>query len=224
MAIGDLASVVDLRAGAILLGVAAAHFAVTAQMDALHNYCGGICRHCVPNRLRDFFRAADRPMGVAVRQPRLTRGRGSFGLVWWTAHGIAWQLGAGLALFVNVNYRCGFAKQRSDETYISAGRTARGRCVCDSGGTNRDRLRGKYWAISEQPRPSVCRTNQLRTLRLSHPRSDAFGPLVAVSIAIRSHDTLFAFSRVRDRHALNRDIVVAIVGRTDIPAAWRNRA
>jgi hypothetical protein len=45
--------------------------------------------------------------------------------------------------------------------------------------------------------------------------------LAAVSNAIRSHDTLSPFSRVRDRYRAHRDIVVAIVGTTDKPAAWR---
>src|SRR5438067_2373422 len=113
MAIGDLASVVDLRAGAILLGVAAAHFAVTAQMDAVRNYCGRICRHRVSNRLR--------------------------------------------------------------------------------------------------------------TLHLPHPGGDGFRSLAAVSNAVRDRDTLSAFGRVRDRYPVHRRIVVAIVGTTDNPAAWRKK-
>src|SRR5207237_3622922 len=92
MAIGDLTSVVDLRAGAILLALAAAHSAVFSQMDAVRNYCGRVCRHRVSNRLRGLFSADHRPMGVAVRQPRLARGRRSAGLVWRTTESIARRL------------------------------------------------------------------------------------------------------------------------------------
>src|SRR5437588_557289 len=136
MAIGDLASVVDLRAGAILPGVAAAHFADTAQMDAVRNYCGRVCRHRVSNRLRDLFSADHCPMGVAIRQPRLARGRRSAGLVWRTAESIARRLAASVALFVDVNCCCGLAKQRPDETEIGFGGTARSRCLCDFGCAN----------------------------------------------------------------------------------------
>ena len=43
-----------------------------------------------------------------------------------------------------------------------------------------------------------------------------------VSTAICGHDTLFAFSRIRDRYAFHRDIVMAIVGTTHKPVAWRS--
>src|SRR5207248_9368189 len=155
-----------------------------------------------------------------VRWPGLTRGGRSLGLVWRTPESVAWRLDAGATLFVNVNYRCGPAKQRPDETGISVGRTARGRCVCYFGRANLDRLRGKHRAFSEQPWSRICRTNQLWTLRLPHSRGDGFGSFAAVSIAIRGHDTVFAFSRVRDRYTVHRDIVVAIVGTTHKPAAW----
>src|SRR6266550_2517687 len=55
MAISDLASVVDLRSGAILPVLAAAHFAGTAQMDAVRNHCGRVCRRRVSNWLRDLL-------------------------------------------------------------------------------------------------------------------------------------------------------------------------
>src|SRR6266478_4054389 len=51
MAVGDLASVVDLRAGAILFVLAAAHFAVAAQMGAFRDYCSRVCRHRVSDRV-----------------------------------------------------------------------------------------------------------------------------------------------------------------------------
>ena len=96
-----------------------------------------------------FFSADHCPMGVAVRQPRLARGRRSAGLVWRTTESIARRLAASVALFVDVNCCCGLAKQRPDETEIGFGRTARGRCVCDSGCANGDRLRWKHRAFPE---------------------------------------------------------------------------
>src|SRR5438105_2365567 len=149
MAIGDLASVVDLRTGAILFALAAAHFVVAAQMGAVGNYCGRVCRHRVSSRLRDSFSPDDCPMGVAVRQSRLARGRRSTGLVWWATEGLARLLAAGIALFVDANCGCGLAKQRPDETEIGPGRTARGRCVCDFGCADGDRFRWKHRALPE---------------------------------------------------------------------------
>src|SRR5882762_8614937 len=124
MAIGDLPSVVDLRAGAILFALAAAHFAVAAQMGAVRNYCGRVCRYRVSNRLRDFFSPDHCSMGLAVRQSRLARGRRSAGLVWRATASFARRLATRVALFVDVNYGCGLAKQRPGETEIGLGRTA----------------------------------------------------------------------------------------------------
>src|SRR5437016_11982978 len=117
----------------------------------------------------------------AVRQPRLARGGRSPGLVWRTTESIARRLAAGVALFVDVNGCCGFAKQRPDETEIGFGRTARGRRVCDFGCANGDRFRWKHRALPEQSRSRVCRTNQLRTLYLPHPGGDGFRSLAALS-------------------------------------------
>ena len=94
MAADDLASVVDLRAGAILFVLAASYFAVSAQMDAVRNHHGCVGRHRVSNRLRDLFSADHCSMGVAIRQPRLARRRRSAGLVWRTTESIARRLGA----------------------------------------------------------------------------------------------------------------------------------
>src|SRR5207237_6039203 len=162
-------------------------------------------------------------VGVALRQPRLARGRRSPGLVWRTTESIAWRLAAGIALFVDVNRCGGVAKQRPDETEIGFGRTARGRCVCDFGCAYGDRLRWKHCAPPEQSRSRVCRTNQLRTLHLPHPGGDGFRSLAAVSNAVRDRDTLSACGRVRDRYPVHRRIVVAIAGTTDNPAAWRKK-
>src|SRR5437899_8773952 len=161
MAIGDLTSVVDLRAGAILFALAAAHFAVAAQMGAVRNYCGRVCRYRVSNRLRDFLSPDRCPMGVAVRQPRLARGWRSAGLVWRATERIARRLAARVALFVDVNCGCGLAKQRPDETEIGIGRTARGICVCDFGCAAGNRFRWKRGAFPEQCRSRIMRKNQL---------------------------------------------------------------
>src|SRR5438105_15759761 len=149
MAVGDLASLVDLRAGAILFVLAAAYFAAAAQMGAVRNYCGRFCRHHVSNRLRDFFGPDHCPMGVALRQSRLARSRRGTGLVWRATEGIARRVAARFALFVDVNYGCGLAKQRPGETEIGLGRTTRGRCVCDFGCADGDRFRWKHSALPE---------------------------------------------------------------------------
>src|SRR6266403_1491368 len=221
MAIGDLASVVDLRAGAILFVLAAAHFAVAAQMGAFRDYCSRVCRHRVSDRVRDFFSPDHCPMGVAVWQPRLARGRRSARLVGRSIARIARRLAVGIALFVDANCGCGLAKQRPDETEIGPGRTARGRCGCDFGCADGDRFRWTHRACPEQCRSRVRRTNQLRTLHLPHPGSDGFQSLDAVANAIPDRDTISAFAGVRDCYAIHCGVVVAIFATTDKQAAWR---
>src|SRR5947208_8328553 len=110
MAIGDLASVVDLCAGAILFALAAAHFAVAAQMGAFRDYCSRVCRHRVSDRVRDFLSADHCPMGVAVWQPRLARGWRSAGMVWRAVESNPRRVGDRIALFVDANCGCGLAK------------------------------------------------------------------------------------------------------------------
>jgi len=66
MATNDFASLVDLRAGAILSALAAADFAFAEEMDVAKHHFGSVGRSRLPNRLRNFLSADDRALGVAV--------------------------------------------------------------------------------------------------------------------------------------------------------------
>src|SRR5207245_4894946 len=111
-AISDLTSVVYLRSGAILPVLAVAHFAGTAQMDAVRNHCGRVCRRRVSNWLRDLLGADHCSMGVAIREPRLTRRRRSPGMVWRATASIARRLAASVALLRALAWTFRVAKLR----------------------------------------------------------------------------------------------------------------
>ena len=68
MAADGRASLVDLRAGAILFVLAAPHFAFASPLDAARHYFGGVGRNRISNRVRNFFGADDRALGLAIWQ------------------------------------------------------------------------------------------------------------------------------------------------------------
>src|SRR6266478_4941501 len=135
-----LASLVHLRAGAILSPLAALHSAASASMDAAdHRFrCAGWSR--VSNWLRDFFRANDRPLGFAVRQPRLSRRRCSSWLVRRPAPAQPRRLVDRGNLFLNARPCRDLAGRRRDAVKVGNGGAARSRCFRSFGGAHGDRI------------------------------------------------------------------------------------
>src|SRR5215472_1387113 len=84
MAAHHLASLVDLRAGAILFVLAAVDPVSAATMDAAGDSFGGDSWNRISNWVRNVFGSNGCPLGPAFWQSRFTCGGRGAGLVRWT--------------------------------------------------------------------------------------------------------------------------------------------
>src|SRR6184192_3584842 len=162
------ASLVDLRAGAILSALAAVHSAASTSMDAADNHFRCVGWRRVSNWLRDFFRANDRPLGFAFRQPRLSRGRCSPWLVWRPTPARPRRLVDRGNLFLNAHAGRDLADRRRDAVKVGNGRTARSRRFCGFSGADGDRIRWLHCPVPDSSRAGLCGPDQLRPLYISY--------------------------------------------------------